>query len=80
MANLDSRSKRASAVGIGLAWLLAPVLPDGSFQTQDRAHTAWSYSEGVDVTVPTPVETPAPAGSSGEGCAGSLVAAVAGDC
>lgn len=47
---IDSRSKRASAVGVTLAWLLAPVLPDGAMATADRLHTAWSYS-GISIGV-----------------------------
>lgn len=41
---LDSRSKRASSVGIGLLWLLAPPLPDGTIGQGDRQHIAISYS------------------------------------
>lgn len=49
MANLDSRSKRASSVGIVLSFILAPVLPDGTISQADRQHTAWSYSGIVAV-------------------------------
>ena len=41
---IDSRSKRASAAGILLPWLLVPVLPDGTLDQGDRQHIAWSYS------------------------------------
>jgi hypothetical protein len=44
MADLDTRSKRASSVGLALAFLLAPVLPDGTIGPGDRQHIAWSYS------------------------------------
>ena len=44
MANLDSRSKRASSVGILLSFILALVLPDGTIAQADRQHIAWSYS------------------------------------
>lgn len=44
MANLDTRKKRASSVRLGLAWLLAPPLPDGTLDAGDRQHQAWSYS------------------------------------
>lgn len=52
MANLDSRSKRASSVGILLVSVLAPPLPDGSLAAAgDRQHIAWSYS-GVSAAAP----------------------------
>jgi hypothetical protein len=41
---LDTRSKRASSVGILLPFVLAPVLPDGTIDQGDRQHTALSYS------------------------------------
>ena len=44
MADLDTRSKRASSVQILAPWMLAPVLPDGSIAQADRQHIAWSYS------------------------------------
>lgn len=52
MANLDTRSKRASSVQIGLAFLLAPVLPDGVIAQADRQHTAHSYS-GIAAAAPS---------------------------
>ena len=44
MANLDTRSKRASSVQILLPFLLAPILPDGALDQADRQHMAHSYS------------------------------------
>jgi hypothetical protein len=41
---VDTRSKRASSVGIGLPFVLAPVLPDGTIAQADRQHIALSYS------------------------------------
>jgi hypothetical protein len=41
---LDTRSKRASSVGIGLLFLLAPPLPDATIAQGDRQHIAISYS------------------------------------
>lgn len=41
---LDSRSKRASSIGIGLLFILAPPLPDGTLSQGDRQHIAVSYS------------------------------------
>ena len=51
MANLDTRSKRASSVGIMLVSVLSPVLPDGTIGDGDRQHTAWSYS-GIAASAP----------------------------
>lgn len=44
MADLDTRSKRASSVQIFLPFVLSPVLPDGTINQGDRQHTAMSYS------------------------------------
>ena len=44
MADLDTRSKRASSAGIALAFVLAPPLPDGTLTQGDRQHIAVSYS------------------------------------
>lgn len=44
MADLDTRSKRASSVQILLPFVLAPVLPDGAIAQADRQHTTHSYS------------------------------------
>lgn len=41
---MNTRSKRASSVGIGLIWLLSPVLPDATLDQGDRQHSAISYS------------------------------------
>ena len=56
MADLDTRSKRASSVQIMAPWMLAPVLPDGSIAQGDRQHTAWSYS-GILATAAAVVGT-----------------------
>jgi len=44
MANLDSRSKRASSVSILVPFVLAPPLPDGTISQADRQHIAWCFS------------------------------------
>lgn len=44
MANLDTRSKRASSVGLLSYWLLTPPLPDGTLAQGDRQHVAGLYS------------------------------------
>ncbi len=41
---LDTRSKRASSVGVLLPFVLAPVLPDGTIDQGDRQHIVCSYS------------------------------------
>lgn len=41
---LDTRSKRASSVGLLLPWMLASVFPDGTLDQGDRQHGASSYS------------------------------------
>lgn len=52
MANLDSRSKRSSSVGILLVSILAPPLPDGAITAVgDRQHIAWEYS-GIEAGAP----------------------------
>lgn len=51
MANLDTRSKRASSVGILLVSMLAPPLPDATIGTGDKQHIAWSYSGIAAATV-----------------------------
>jgi hypothetical protein len=43
MANLDTRSKRASSAAL-FGLLFAPVLPDGTLDQGDRQHVAFSYS------------------------------------
>ena len=57
MADLDSRSKRASSVQILLPFVHAPVLPDGTIAQGDRQQTAHMYSgilasTGVSTTFP----------------------------
>jgi len=44
MADLDTRSKRASSVQIRGPSMLAPPLPDGALDQSDRQHIAWTYS------------------------------------
>ena len=53
MANLDTRSKRASSAGIALAFILSPPLPDGALDQGDRQHIAVSYS-GILAGSPVP--------------------------
>ena len=43
MANLDTRTRRASSVGNMLPFVLAPPLPDGTLSSSDRRHIPWSY-------------------------------------
>lgn len=57
MANLDTRSKRASSVSILLASMLAPVLPDATIGQGDRQHTANRYS-GILAAAPDVVGPP----------------------
>ncbi|HXG36513.1 MAG TPA: hypothetical protein VNL15_06065 [Dehalococcoidia bacterium] len=52
MANLDTRSKRASSVQVLSPWVLAPPAPDGLIGQGDRQHIAWTYS-GIDASNPT---------------------------
>lgn len=44
MANLDSRSKRASSVGFWKPYVMALPLPDGAISQGDRQHSVWDYS------------------------------------
>jgi len=44
MADLDTRSKRASSVQVLAPATLSLVLPDGTIGLGDRQHIAWSYS------------------------------------
>lgn len=44
MADLDTRSKRASGVNFLKPYTAAMVLPDGTIGAGDRQHTAWDYS------------------------------------
>lgn len=43
MANLDTRNKRASAVGFDLNWLHVYPNPDGALNQADRQQTAYKY-------------------------------------
>ena len=60
MADLDSRSKRASSVGRFQPWLASPVLPDGDIDQGDRQHTAFSYSGILATDASPPAPAPAP--------------------
>ena len=53
MANLDTRSKRASSVAL-FGFVMAPPLPDGTLDQGDRQHVAFSYS-GILAEGGTPV-------------------------
>jgi hypothetical protein len=55
MADLDSRSKRASSVQLLTPYNLALVLPDGTISTADRQHIVWMYS-GITAVSPTPAD------------------------
>lgn len=47
MANLDTRSKRASSLQVMQPWQTsqnAPTLVTGDIDQGDRQHIAWSYS------------------------------------
>ncbi len=49
MANLDTRSKRASGAQVLRSWGLALVAPDGTIAVADRQHIIWCYS-GIAAT------------------------------
>jgi hypothetical protein len=51
MADLDTRSKRASSVQVLGPATLTPVLPDGTIGQGDRQHIAWTYS-GIAAAAP----------------------------
>jgi len=53
MADLDTRSKRASSVNFFTPYALDLVLPDGTIDQGDRQHIVWDYS-GVLAQVITP--------------------------
>lgn len=53
MANLDTASKRASALTVMRPWMLAEVLPDGTIEDKDRYHEAGAYS-GLAATASPP--------------------------
>lgn len=44
MADLDTRSKRASSLRVGEPWVLALVFPDGVLDQGDQQHTVADYS------------------------------------
>ena len=51
MPNLDSVSKRASAIGIDLNWLRVYPIADGSLDTEeDRRHIGLKYSFSVSTS------------------------------
>jgi hypothetical protein len=49
---IDTRSKRASAVGFLAPWAIPAVEPDGSLDQGDRQHSAWTYS-GILAGIPS---------------------------
>ena len=49
---VDSRNKRASVLGFGLAALLVMPAPDGTIDQADRQHVAYSYP---GITAGTPI-------------------------
>ena len=51
MADLDTRSKRASSVQILKPYALDLVLPDGALDQGDRQHIPWAYS-GILASAP----------------------------
>jgi len=50
--DLDTREKRASALGVALAFRLALPLPDGTVDATDRPHLAGAYM-GITSSAPT---------------------------
>lgn len=44
MADLDTRSKRASSIQTLKSYVIAPPLPDGTIGQGDRQHIAFTYS------------------------------------
>jgi len=44
VADLNTRSKRASSIRLWMPFVLAPPLPDGTLGQGDRQHIAWTYS------------------------------------
>jgi len=54
---VDTRNKRASCLGLGLAALLVLPAPDAAVETGDRAHVAYCYA-GIDAGSPVVVVTP----------------------
>lgn len=45
---IDSRDKRASAIGLALAWARTAPVPDGTLSAADRQHIAGAY-RGIDI-------------------------------
>lgn len=41
---MNTRSKRASSVGLWKPYVMALPLPDGTISQGDRQHSAWDYS------------------------------------
>lgn len=56
MADLDTRSKRASSVQLLVPSTLSPVLPDATLDQGDRQHIAHVYS-GVAAGAPVGMTT-----------------------
>jgi hypothetical protein len=55
MADLDTTSKRASAVQLMKPWTISPPLPDGTIDQGDRQHIAATYSGILAGTFVAPV-------------------------
>lgn len=51
MADLDTRSQRASSVQLLAPYVLAPPEPDAGFDSGDLQHGAWSFS-GIIAAAP----------------------------
>lgn len=49
MANLDTRNKRGSAIGIDFPWVHIYPNPDGSISQLDRQQIAYKY-EGISAS------------------------------
>lgn len=47
MPDADTRNKRASSIGVDLAWLHIWPNPDGTIDVNDRQQTAYKYSFSV---------------------------------
>lgn len=58
MANLDSRDKRGSSIGLALPFGRIFPNPNGGIAAADRAQSAYSYdgpSFTVDISIPTAI-------------------------
>ena len=54
MADLDTPSKRASAIGFDLMWYRVWPIPDGDLSTiNDRQHMAYKYAGTLTVSTAT---------------------------